>query len=119
MTRMGKNAKVTIARKHRGAIERILLGPLAASRVASDEQKDIYRMDDGNIGFFFADEIDALTPDQAKRGAWLELLVDDPARLREELGALGAERFDYVDQGSDYYALPGGQIVRLARPAST
>jgi hypothetical protein len=119
MTTMGKNAKVTIEKRHRAAIERIFLGPLAASRVASDEQKDIYRLSDGNIGFFFVDEADALTPDQARRGAWLELFVDEPASLREELRALGAERFDYTDESNDYYALPGGQVVRLSRAAAT
>lgn len=119
MTTMGKNAKVTIVKKHRSAIERIFLGPLAASRVASDEHKDIYRVGDGNIGFFFAEEADALTPEQARKGAWLELFVDDPASLREPLGALGAERFDYTDKGNDYYALPGGQVVRLSRAAAT
>lgn len=116
MTTMGKNAKVTVARRHRAAIEAIFLGPLGASRLVSEDVRDLYRLEDGHIGFVFADDDEALSPDQARRGAWLELFVPDPPALRDRLAELGAERFEYTDATNDYYALPGGQVVRLSRP---
>jgi hypothetical protein len=114
MAKMGRNVKVTVERKHREAMRKILSDVLGATRVASDEAKDIYRLDDGNFGVFFAADGEALTPEQARRGAWLELLVADPASLRGDLSRLGAELVDYTDKSHDYWALPGGQVVRLA-----
>ncbi len=114
MSKMGKNVKFTLARPHRAAIAKIFRGPLAAEQVASDDDKDIYRLEDGNVGFFLVEEREALTPEQTRRAPWLEVLVPEPGALRDAMLELGAELVEYTDKTHDYYALPGGQVVRLA-----
>jgi hypothetical protein len=118
MTTMGKNVKLTVAKAHRDAIGAIFAEALGATRVVSDAEKDIYRVGDGNVGVFLVDEAQALTPAQARLGAWLEFFVDDPKALRGPLAKLGAERFAYGEGTFDFYALPGGQVFRLAPTAA-
>ncbi|HZU13928.1 MAG TPA: hypothetical protein VFB58_13890 [Chloroflexota bacterium] len=56
---------------------------------------------------------DALTPELARRGAYLELLDADPDGVRERVLAHGATVVDYPGTPYFYFQAPGGQVFRI------
>jgi hypothetical protein len=56
---------------------------------------------------------DALDDQQAKRGAWLELQVDDAAGLQQKVQAFGLIRVIHPFTPFFYFQAPGGQVFRI------
>ncbi len=52
---------------------------------------------------------DALDEERASRGAWLEVLTDDPLALQRKVLAAGLSQVDYAT-GRFYFRAPGGQV---------
>lgn len=116
MTTLGKNLKLTVPREVRSDLEHVMCSVFGAEVARAEGDVWVLRLGDGShVGFFFVDAHEALTPEQARRGAWIELCVDDPSSVRERLAAVGVRPFEYADRANDYYQLPGGQVVRVAR----
>ncbi len=53
--------------------------------------------------------VDALDEEQAGRGAWLEIQIDDPVALQRKVLDAGLQRVDYAT-GHFYFQAPGGQV---------
>jgi hypothetical protein len=56
---------------------------------------------------------DALSDQQAQRGAWLELRTDDAVGLQQELLAAGLPRVVHPYTPFFYIQAPGGQVFRV------
>ena len=56
---------------------------------------------------------DALSDQQAQRGAWLELRTDDAANLQEKALAFGLKRVVHPYTPFFYIQAPGGQVFRI------
>ncbi|TMD15443.1 MAG: hypothetical protein E6I96_07040 [Chloroflexi bacterium] len=67
----------------------------------------------GSLSVEFTAE--ALDERQARHGAWLEFLAEDPRAITSRLEMVGLTTVEYL--GRQYFVLPGGQVVRIA-PAS-
>ncbi len=64
----------------------------------------------GSLSVEFTPE--ALDEQQARHGAWLELLAEDPTVITSRLEKAGLIKVDYL--GRQYFVLPGGQVVHIA-----
>jgi hypothetical protein len=58
---------------------------------------------------------DALAPDDLRRGAWLEILADDPAPLQAAVQAAGHPVIHYAATKSFYFEAPGGQVFSIVK----
>ena len=58
---------------------------------------------------------DALDERQARRGAWLEVRVADPAAVQRKVLAAGLPRLTHPGNDHFYFAAPGGQVLRVVR----
>jgi hypothetical protein len=115
MTTLGPNLKITTHAAHRDRIRDILEGALELPHIRGGEGFDAFQLGAGSIGYFFVDAPgDALSDVDARKGAWIELIVADPEATRAALGARGVEPFAYQGGTRDYFALPGGQVFRIA-----
>jgi hypothetical protein len=56
---------------------------------------------------------DALSDQQAQRGAWLELRTDDALGLQQKVQAFGLKRVVHPYTPFFYIQAPGGQVFRL------
>ncbi len=56
---------------------------------------------------------DALDEQQARRGAWLEVRVDDPAALRKKVLEAGLPQVKYSATDRFYFVVPGGQVLGI------
>ena len=56
---------------------------------------------------------DALTDQQAQRGAWLELQTDNATELQEKVLTLGLKRVIHPYTSFFYIQAPGGQVFRI------
>ena len=56
---------------------------------------------------------DALSDQQAERGAWLELGTDDAVGLRQKVQAFGLPRVVHPYTPFFYIQAPGGQVFRI------
>ena len=56
---------------------------------------------------------DALSDQQAQRGAWLELSTDDAVRLQQKVQAFGLKRIVHPSTPFFYIQAPGGQVFRI------
>jgi len=56
---------------------------------------------------------DALSDQQAQRGAWLELRTDDAAGLQQKVQAFGLPRVFHAYTPFFYIQAPGGQVFRI------
>jgi hypothetical protein len=57
---------------------------------------------------------DALDEQHARRGAWLEVSVDDPAALKKNVLEAGLPQVKYSATGRFYFVVPGGQVLGIA-----
>ena len=55
----------------------------------------------------------ALGDDDARRGAWLELAVDDPKEMMARVLGAGLRRVNHPTTRYFYFAAPGGQVFRI------
>jgi uncharacterized protein YndB with AHSA1/START domain len=56
---------------------------------------------------------DALSDEQALRGAWLELRADNAAELQQKMQAFGLKRIVHPSTPYFYIQAPGGQVFRI------
>ena len=56
---------------------------------------------------------DALSDQQAQRGAWLELRTDDAVGLQQRVQAFGLKRVVHPYTPFFYVQAPGGQVFRI------
>src|ERR1700730_16424599 len=56
---------------------------------------------------------DALSDQQAQRGAWLELRTNDAVGLQQEVQAFGLKRVVHPYAPFFYVQAPGGQVFRI------
>jgi hypothetical protein len=56
---------------------------------------------------------DALSDQQAQRGAWLELRTDDAVGLQRKMQAFGLKRVVHPYTPFFYIQAPGGQVFRI------
>jgi len=56
---------------------------------------------------------DALSDQQAQRGAWLELRTDDAVELQQKVQAFGLKRVVHPYTPFSYIQAPGGQVFRI------
>jgi len=56
---------------------------------------------------------DALSDQQAQRGAWLELRTDDAVGLQQKVQAFGLKRVIHPYTPFFYIQAPGGQVFRI------
>ena len=57
--------------------------------------------------------VDALSDEQAERGAWLELRTDDAAALQRKALEAGLKRVVHPKTPFFYVQAPGGQVFRI------
>jgi len=115
MTKLGPNLKITAHSEHRPRIREVL-ADLLGLPLTTRGNFDLFAISGGSIGYAFVDApADALTPEEARKGAWIEFLVEDPDATVAALAARGLTPFPFGDVSHPYFALPGGQVFRLAR----
>jgi len=114
MTTLGPHLKITAARTHRERLRDILTGALGLPLVHRGDAIEVFALGAGSVAFVYVDPADALSEADARKGAWIELVVADPRATGEALAAQGVEPFGYHDAAHSYFALPGGQVLRLA-----
>jgi hypothetical protein len=59
---------------------------------------------------------DALGDEDARRGAWLELVSDDASALIDKVLQAGLSRLEYLGGEHFYFQAPGGQVLRIVSP---
>lgn len=114
MTTLGPHLKITAAATHRERLREILTDALGLPLVHRGDAIEVFELGAGSVAFVYVDPTEALSEVDARKGAWIELLVADPRATRAALIARGVEPFGYHDAAHDYFALPGGQVLRLA-----
>ncbi len=62
---------------------------------------------------------DALSDQQAQRGAWLELSTDDAVELQEKALTFGLKRVVHPYTPFFYIQAPGGQVFRIVQSKET
>ena len=116
MTTFGTNMKVTIAKEHRPLARKIFVEVFGCALRTPKEELDQFVFADGfNLGAFFVDASEALSPRDHMKAPWLELVVADPAAIRENLQAAGVGPFGYYDKDNDYYCPPCGPVFRVTK----
>jgi hypothetical protein len=50
---------------------------------------------------------------EVSRGAWLELVTDEPLELEKRIREAGLPQVDYLDNAYFYFRAPGGQVMRV------
>jgi hypothetical protein len=117
MAKLGLNVKLTIPEDYKSRV-RAVFSNLNATATQPMPGLEVYRLDDGaNVGVFYADSGKALSPDDQRKGAWLEFAVRDPETTAERMLAMGIARIEYSDKTHAYFQIPGGPVFRLAREA--
>ncbi len=113
MITIGNNVKVTVPQSVRERARAVFSGLDATLRTPS-ERFDQFAMTGGsNLGLEYVPDAEALTPSQMRIAPWIEIVVDDAAKARERLLALGVEQIDYRDKDHAYFVAPGGFIFRV------
>ncbi|MBA3735413.1 MAG: hypothetical protein H0W90_09500 [Actinobacteria bacterium] len=75
----------------------------------------IYQFENGaSLSVQFGE--DALGAEEARRGAWLELVADDADRLKEKVLRAGLRRLEHLGGEHFYFQAPGGQVMRIVSP---
>lgn len=116
MANLGKNTKLTIAKRHREAVRRTLTEGLGlAVKPGPSPDFDLFPLGNGGtLGVAFVADAEALDDAVQERGAWLEFEVDAVDAATARLSAAGARRVDYHDKNHPYFQLPGGPVFRLS-----
>jgi hypothetical protein len=115
MAKLGRNTKLTIDVSKRQPVRALFEGALGSKVLTPSPDFEVYVLDDeARVGVAYVPAADALSSEDQKKGAWLEFVVDDEPKAREELGKLGLSRIDYADKAHAYYQVPGGPVFRLA-----
>ena len=113
---LGVGIRLTAAVDLRPRMRSFMVDGLGGVR-REDEQKDrdYFRFPNGSRAVvFYVDPDKALTYEQAKCGAWLEMNVVDLSRTMKSLEQAGIRPFDYlVDTSHNYVQAPNGQVFRL------
>jgi hypothetical protein len=67
---------------------------------------------DGSVSIEFTE--DAPKGEEVHRGAWLELVTDEPSELEKSIREAGHPLLDYLDNAYFDFRAPGGQVMRIA-----
>lgn len=67
----------------------------------------------GSLSVEFTDS--APDEQQMRRGAWLEVRVDDPDSLRQRVLGAGLPQIRHAASNTFYFAIPGGQVFGIVR----
>jgi len=93
---------------------RILGLEAVASSDALGSPEPIYAFEFSNgAGLSVEFTEDALSDQQARRGAWLELRTDDAVGLQQKVQAFGLPRVIHPYTPFFYIQAPGGQVFRI------
>ena len=115
MATFGTHLRLTASRELRDTLRDFYRSGLQAAHSSPMPNLDVFRLPDGfQIGVCFVPDEEALSPEAAEKGAWLEFVVDDAEATADRLVALGARNVQYDDTSHRYLRAPGGQIFRLA-----
>ena len=115
MATFGTHLRLTASRELRGTLRDFYRSGLEAAHSSPMPDLDVFRLPDGfQIGVYFLPPDQALSPEEAEKGAWLEFVVEDADAAAARLVALGARTVEYQDTSHRYLRAPGGQIFRLA-----
>lgn len=115
VTRLGSNLKLTIDAARRAEVRSLFVDVFGAAPSQPAGDLEVYRLAGGaNVGVYFVDAGEALSELDQRKGAWLELAVDDAAAVAGKLRELGVAQIEYVDTAHDYFQIPGGPVFRLA-----
>ena len=113
---LGQNIKLYIRADTRPRFSAVMQEVFGASIVLTNERIEIYDLGGARIGAETATDDVVLDPERARTaGTWLEFLVPDVTEARTALAKHGVTPFEYTDKTHDYYQLPGGQVVRVAK----
>jgi hypothetical protein len=113
MTKYGKNQKWNVCSQTR-AMLRGVFAELGVVPSSPSPKLDLYALADGACLGVFEDE-SPLDPERARKGAWLELAVDDPDATATALEKAGASRIEYFDKEHHYFQVGASPVFRLAR----
>lgn len=112
---LGPNVKITAPEATRRAQQALYADALGCAVRHPTPEMDVFVFPDGAcVGVAFVPEGEALSVEQARRGAWLEYRVADVDRVVAALAAQGLTPFAYHDTAHRYFQAPGGQVFRLA-----
>lgn len=112
---LGPNVKITAPEATRAAQHALYAGLFGCKVIHPTPTMDVFVFPDGAcVGVAFVPAAEALTVEQAKRGAWLEYRVDDVDGTVAALAEQGLTPFAYHDATHHYFQAPGGQVFRLA-----
>lgn len=112
--KFGRNLKWIVRPEHCAVLRRMLTEVFGATAKSPRPNLELFTLAGGeNVGVF-ADP-DALDGDHAKKGAWLEFLVDDVAASTKALIAAGVPQLDYEDKEHPYFQPPGAPVFRLSK----
>ena len=115
MAVLGRNAKITAGCSQRGSLGAMLTEVFGCRRITPRKDTDVFAFADGSsLGVCFVANDEALSPEQLRRGAWLELSVEEPEATLAALARIGLTPFEYSDKQHHYFQAPGGQVFRLA-----
>jgi hypothetical protein len=115
MASLGPNVKLTIAARWRARVHDLFVEVLGAAATDAGADLAVYRLGEGTrVGVLYTPDDAALSPEDQRKGAWLEFRVSDPAKTADQLRSLGVERIEYADRDHAYFAIPGGPVFRLA-----
>ena len=113
MIELGPNLKLSVHPEHRETLRLVFERGLGLVRTSPVGDWDLFAVArGGTIGVAYVEH--ALSPELARQGAWIEVLISDPDAAAVRLSELGLEPFPYADHTRRYYEAPGGQVFRLA-----
>jgi len=110
---LGRNSKWTVRPEYRERMRKMLTEGLGLKYENPAPPIDQYSLGNGMLGVVFEDA--ALGEQDAHKGAWLELLVEDPAATTKRIEAAGFAQLEYQDKTHTYFQSPGGPVFRLAK----
>jgi len=117
MMQIGLNHRLCVPHAFKDQTRAMYEGVFAATITSPRPDVEIITFADGSgIGVFYVDPADALTPEEHRKGLWLEFEVENEADTVAKLAALGIEAFEYFDEQHKYFQAPGGLVFRLAPP---
>jgi len=112
---IGPNHRLSVARTLKTETRALYQGVFGAAVDVLKPDLEIFRFANGsNIGVYYVDPAEALTPEQHMNAIWLEFEVDDERAAAASLEKIGMRPFDYADKTHLYFQAPGGQVFRLA-----
>jgi catechol 2,3-dioxygenase-like lactoylglutathione lyase family enzyme len=110
---LGKRSKIVIRPSDRDRVRRFYGDVLGCRVTVKSNSMDLLQLGtDFYIGVVYDDN--ALSDVDRLNTIWLELLVDDPEGLKEQILEFGCKEVEFWDKEHFYFQAPGGQVFRVA-----